>query len=66
MPGETIQVQGIPWSADFPLSSPWAEVLPYLTDGDARNLAGKLIHPQIAGQLTLWVLAAVVPRRFQS
>ena len=66
MPGEILQVQGIPWSADLPVANPWAEVMPCLTDDDARNLGGNSIHPLSSGQLTLWVLAAAVPRRFQT
>ena len=62
---EALQVQGLPVLSQelgFDIHLPWASALSQLTQKDMYALAGNSIHSQLAGELTLWTLAAVMPR----
>ena len=62
---EALQVQGLPALGEelgLPIRLPWRSALPLLSQAEMFSLAGNSIHTQLAGEFTLWALAAVVPR----
>ena len=64
-----MQVQGVPISPsklNLPVTTPWADAIPLLSNDDMMELAGNSVRPMPAAQLTMFVLAACVPRRHQT
>jgi hypothetical protein len=59
---EHLCIQGVPAVANGRFRPSWGDLLPSLSQKELRALAGNSIHSMIAGALTLWVLAAYVPR----
>ena len=62
---EALQVQGLPVLSvelGFDVHLPWASALSSLSQREMYALAGNSVHSQLAGELTLWTLAAVIPR----
>ena len=62
---ETLQVQGLPvfsvkWGLDIHL--PFASALSTLSQREMYSLADNGVHSHLEGELTLWTLAAVIPR----
>ena len=64
-----MQIQGIPILSselNLAVATPWANAIPLLSDDDMMELAGNSVHPMLAAQLTMFVLAACVPRQHQT
>ena len=64
-----MQVQGVPIMSTeltLPVTTPWADAIPLLSNDDMMELAGNSVHPMLAAQLTMFVLAASVPRQHQT
>ena len=62
---EALQVQGLPVLSrqlGFDIHLPWASAVPTLSQREMYSLAGNSVHSQLAGELTFWILAAVIPR----
>jgi hypothetical protein len=59
---EHLVVQGVPAVACGSFRPSWYDLVPTLTQKELRALAGNSIHSMISGALTIWVLAAFVPR----
>ena len=69
MGAEVMQIQGVPILSselNLPVTCPWADAVPLLSDDDMMELAGNSVHPMIAAQLTMFVLAACVPRQHRT
>ena len=60
-----MQVQGVPILSELnlPVTTPWADAIPLLSNDDMMELAGNSVHTMLAAQLTMFVLAACVPRQ---
>ena len=64
-----MQIQGIPILSselNLPVTTPWADAIRLLSEDDMMDLAGNSVHPMIAAQLTMFVLAACVPRQHRT
>ena len=62
-----LQVQGMPvlWrELGLDIHLPWASAVSTLSQRELYSLAGSSVHSQLAGELTCWILAVVLPREY--